>query len=172
MKKKKGLIPMNLQLHASEITMDAMDTVNGKMASCFMTVNGQRRKVMELKKFEANSKKNKSTIPILGRMTDGNVARGDAGTWSATVYYVSDFLREVYMKYLEDGIDFYFEIQVTNEDPKTSIGAHSYVFEGCNLDGMTMALIDIESEALEETIEGTYEKARLVKKFNELKGAR
>lgn len=171
MKKENKLIPMNLQLFASEITMDAMDTNNGKMARCYITVDGRRHLVMELKKLDVDTKKNKTTIPILGRTMDGNVARGEAGTFTAVLYYVSDFLREHYYEYSKTGKDFYFDMQATNEDPKSKTGRHTVIFEGCNLNGMKLSVIDVESEALEETIEGTFENYRLVEKFNELEGA-
>ena len=57
-------------------TMEAKDTLSAKLARAFVTIEGNRYLLFQAKSFEANFKKNKKTVDILGRTAAGNKASG------------------------------------------------------------------------------------------------
>lgn len=154
------------------ITMQSADSLSAKMAECFVTINGERYNFFNMIDFEAKLEKTKSTIPILGKMAGGNRSTGAEGTFSGTLHYNQSFMRKMMLEYLHTGKDTYFEIQVTNEDPTTSVGRQTVVFTGCNLDSLIMAKFDADGEYLDEEFEGTFEDCNMSEMFEELVGIR
>lgn len=54
--------------------MNAKDSVSAKLAECYVTLNGNRYNFMQAISLTATAKKNKTTVPILGRMSKGNMS--------------------------------------------------------------------------------------------------
>ncbi len=69
------------------------------------------------------------------------------------------------IKYMKTGVDTYFDVSVTNEDPTSSIGKQTTVLKDCNLDEVSMAMFDVESEVLEEDMGFTFDDVDLLDKF-------
>ncbi len=82
-----------------------------------------------------------------------------------TVYYATSLFRELMIKYMKTGVDTYFDIQVTNEDPTSSIGAQTVLLKDCNLDSVVLASFDVEADVLEEDVDFTFSDADLLEKF-------
>lgn len=160
----------NLQLFARNKVMSGRTPLDGRMAECFITIGGNRRQLLNLKNFEGKFTKEKVKVKRTGTTIDGNRAVGGSGTWSATVYYISDLFRELMFKYIETGEDFYFDIQTTNEDPNSKNGRHTVVYEDCNIDDIILSKIDVESAILDEPLNGTFEYARMPEQFQEVEG--
>lgn len=150
--------------------MDVMNAISGALAECYMTINSVRYNFMQLKKFSAEIKKNKTSIKMLGKTGESSKAAGWAGTFSGTAYYNQSILRDMLYAYKETGQDVYFEIQVTNEDGTSTIGRQTVVLKGCNLDGGILAAFDVESSALEEDIAGTFDDFEIPEKFSLVAG--
>lgn len=146
------------------------DAVAGSLAECFITINGTRYNFMQIYKFEAKMEKNKIEVPILGKTGKGNKANGWSGTFTGTAHYNQSIMREMLIKYMETGEDTYFDIQVTNEDPTTSVGRQTVIYNDCNLDGGIMSKFDASSDFLDEEISGTFEKCVMPESFSMLTG--
>ena len=67
-------------------TMHARDAVSAKLASCYITIDGERYLLMQAKNLEARVEKNKVEVPILGKTGLGHRATNWNGTGSMTVY--------------------------------------------------------------------------------------
>ncbi len=76
------------------------------------------------------------------------------------------------MQYKNSGLETYFEIMVTNEDPTSAAGRQTVIFTGCSLDGGTLAKFDADGEYLDESIEGTFEDFYMPSVFKQLSGMR
>ena len=50
--------------------------------------------------------------------------------------------------YMQNGVDTYFGILVTMEDPASDAGSQTIVLEGVNLDKVIMAKLDTESDII------------------------
>lgn len=150
--------------------MKAQDTLSAKMAECFITINGNRYNFMQIIDFEAKVEKTKSKVPILGKVMEGNKTVGLSGTFSGTAHYNQSIFRQVLLDYKNSGVDTYFEIQVTNDDPQSSAGRQTVVLMDCNTDGGILTKFDADGEYLDEEIEGTFEDFKIPEKFNILNG--
>lgn len=146
----------------------AKDTINGTQGTCFAVIDNKRTELMQVKNITATVEKKKTEIPILGVTGKQHKAGGWKGTGKMTVYYISSIFRSMMLDYIKKGIDTYFEIMVTNEDPTSSTGSQTVLLKGVNLDSIIFTKLDVEKEALEEDMEFTFNDVDLLDKFDEL----
>lgn len=146
----------------------AKDTINGTQGTCFAIIDNKRTELMQVKNITATVDKKKTEIPILGITGKQHKAGGWKGTGKMTVYYVSSMFRSMMLEYIKSGKDTYFELMVTNEDPTSSTGTQTVLLKGVNLDSVLFTKLNVEQEALEETMEFTFNDVDLIDKFDEL----
>lgn len=152
--------------------MNAKDTISASLAECFVTIEGNRYNFMQAINLEAEFTKNKSEVPILGKTGKGNKATGWSGSGSATFHYNTSIFRELAYRYKQTGEDVYFDIQVTNFDPTSSVGRQTVILKDCNLDGGLLAKFDADAEYLDEDMDFTFEDFEIPEKFTLLEGMR
>ncbi|MCY6958870.1 phage tail tube protein [Clostridium brassicae] len=142
------------------------DTISGQEGRAYATINGRNEELFYAKKIESKVEKEKSEGKTLGKRGTQSKAKGYKGTGTLTIYYVTSLFREMMIKYMKEGIDTYFDLTVVNEDPTSTIGKQTIVLKDCNLDECPMALLDVDSDSLEEDIPFTYDDVDLLDKFN------
>lgn len=146
--------------------MKSEDVITGKQARAFATINGQVEELFYAKSIEAKIEKTKTDVPILGRMNVAKKSTGWSGSGTLTVYYVTSLFRTLMLKYIKTGKDFYFDLQITNEDTTSNIGKQTTVLKNCNLDSVIIASFDASSDdAIEEELPFTFEDADILDKF-------
>ena len=150
--------------------MNAKDAVSASLAECFITIEGNRYNFMQAISLEASIEKAKSEIPILGRTGKGNKTTGWKGSGSATFHYNTSIFRELLYRYKETGEDIYFDIQISNEDPTSSVGRQTIVLKDCNVDGGILAKFDADAEYLDEDLDFTFEDWEMPEQFSHLQG--
>ena len=150
------------------ITMLSKDAVAGSMAELYITIKGNRYNLAQAINFEANFEKNKAEVPILGKTGKGNKSTGWTGSGSMTIHYNTSILRELAYLYKETGEDTYFDMQCTNEDPTTSVGRQTIIFNDCNFDSLILAKFDADADYLDEDVDFTFENFEMPEKFNML----
>ena len=150
--------------------MNAKDAISASLAECFVTIKGNRYNFMQAINLEANFNKNKTEVPILGKTGKGNKATGWSGTGSATFHYNTSIFRQILKQYKETGEDVYFDIQITNEDPTSSVGRQTVVLIDCNIDGGILAKFGADAEYLEEDMDFTFEDFEMPETFQMLDG--
>lgn len=151
-------------------TMNGKDAVFAALAECYATIDGKRYNLMQAINLEATMEKNKTEVPILGKTGKGNKASGWKGTGSATFHFNSSVFRKAMKAYKDSGTDFYFDIQVTNEDKTSAVGRQTIILKDCNLDSILLAKFDADGEYLDEEMDFTFEDWEMPESFNELEG--
>lgn len=151
-------------------TMRAQDSISGSQAECYVTIEGKRYNFMQAISLEASIEKTKSEIPILGKTGKGNKSTGWSGTGSATFHYNTSIFREVLERFKNTGEDIYFDIQVTNEDPISSVGRQTVILKDCNLDGGLLTKFDADAEYLDEDLDFTFDDFEIPEKYSLLAG--
>jgi hypothetical protein len=63
--------------------MSARNAISAKMAECYVTIDGNRYNLMSAINVEVTFEKNKTEVPILGRMNRGHKSVGANITGSA-----------------------------------------------------------------------------------------
>lgn len=152
------------------VIMMAKDTVSAPLAECYATIDGQRYNLMQAINLEATMERQKTEVPILGKTGKGNKANGWRGTGSATFHYNTSIFRSFMKKYKDQGSDFYFDIQITNNDPTAGVGMQTIILKDCNLDSITIAKFDADGEYLDESMDFTFEDWEMPTAFTMLDG--
>ncbi len=145
--------------------LQATDTISGQEGKAFAVINGRIEEMFYIKKLEATVEKKKSEVKTLGKRATQHKAIGWNGTGSMTIYYITSLFREMMLDYINTGKDAYFDIQIVNEDPASSIGKQTVKLHGVNLDKVVMASLDVGAEGLEEEISFTFEDVVILDKF-------
>ncbi|WP_033168362.1 phage tail tube protein [Clostridium sp. KNHs205] len=152
--------------------MNAQDAISASLAECYVTIGTQVYNFMQAINLEAKMEKTKSEIPILGKTGKGNKTTGWKGTGSATFHYNTSIFRKLLYDYKNSGKDIYFDIQIINSDPTSTIGTQEIILKGCNMDGGILAKFDADGEYLEEDMDFTFEDWEMKKGFDVIKGMR
>ena len=152
--------------------MNGKDAVSASLAECYATLDGTRYNLMQAINLEATMEKTKTEVPILGKTGKGNKATGWTGTGSATFHFNTSIFRKFMAKYKNTGEDFYFDIQITNEDPTASVGSQTIILKDCNVDSIILAKFDADGEYLDEEMSFTFEDWEMPTEFAELEGMR
>lgn len=150
--------------------MEARDAISGSLAECFITIEGNRYNFMQALNLEATMAKTKVEVPILGKTGKGHKSTGWNGSGSSTFHYNTSIFRELLYRYAKTGQDFYFDIQVTNEDPTSTIGRQTVILKGVNIDGGLLTKFDADADYLSEDFDFTFEDFELPEKFSLLPG--
>lgn len=151
--------------------MHPKDTVFAALAECFVTIEDTRYNFMQAIDLEAKIEKTKVEVPILGKTGRGNKAVGWKGTGKAKFHYNTSIFRQMMKRYKDTGVDLYFDIQVTNEDPTSDAGRQTVILKDCNINGGILAKFDADAEYLEEDMDFTFEDFEIPEVFNPLDGA-
>ena len=151
-------------------TMEGVDSVSGSLAQCYITLSGRRYNFMQLINFESKMENKVSSIPILGKTGKGHKPAGWEGTWSGKAHYNQSIMRKMLKEYKKTGKMESFIIQVTNEDPTSTVGRQTIVHYGCLFSGGTLAKFDANAEYLDEDLSGTFEDWDMPEEFNLLPG--
>ena len=155
----------------NNIIMKAKDTLCASLATCTVTIGDNRYNFMQAINVEVRLDKTKVEVPILGKTGKGNKSTGWKGTGSATFHYNTSIFRKLLFKYKETGEDIYFDMQITNEDPTTSVGRQTVVLIDCNIDGGLLAKFDANNnEYLDEDFNFTFEDFQIPEEFTLLQG--
>ena len=135
--------------------MNAKDSVSAKLAECYVTLNGNRYNFMQAISLTATAKKNKTTVPILGRMSKGNKATSLEYTGKCKFHLNSSIFIKILEEFKNTGKDLYFDIQVVNEDPTSGAGRQE---------------IDADGDYLTDEMDFTFEDWSLGESFKNLDG--
>jgi hypothetical protein len=152
--------------------MREYDAISGKQARAYATINGRREELFYAKSIEATIEKNKVDVPILGRTNTASRSAGWKGTGTLTIYYVTSVFRQLMRDFVKTGKDFWFDLQVINEDPTSGTGKQTAMLIGCNLDSVIAAKFDATSDdMLDEEMPFTFSDYDLLDQFSTITGA-
>lgn len=155
----------------SEVTtMNAKDAVSSKLATAYVTIEGNRYLLFQAKSFESNFKKNKKEVDILGRTSKGHKSSSWAGTFKLVIYHNTEIFNDLFERYKNTGEDIYFDLQITNSDPTSAAGRNTKIYKDCNLDEGVIQSFDAAGDLLEQSLSGTFEDYESPEKYKQLTG--
>ncbi len=142
------------------------DAVSGKQARAFATIDGRVEELFYARTLEATVEKNMTDVPILGKTRTPQRSAGWTGSGTLNIYYVTSLFRELMVRYVKTGVDFYFDLTVVNEQPGSSVGKQTIVLKNCNLSSLTVAKFDATSdEMLNEDMPFTFDDIDILDQF-------
>lgn len=150
--------------------LKAGDTISGQEAIAKMTIKNAdgTRTIEDMffgKNLEATCEIEKTDLRTLGKRGSQHKPNGWSGSGKMTVYFVTSIFRNMALQYIKTGVPVYFDIMVTNNDPGSTIGPQTTVLRNCTLDSVVVAKFDVESEAMEEDLNFTFDDVDILDSF-------
>lgn len=143
------------------------DALNGKSGSAFMTINGQYHEIFQMKKFQSDAEFQESDFKVVGTTLVQKKTTGVSLTGSMTIYYGSPYFLQMLQTYLKTGKLPYFTLQITNDDPGTSVGKQTVALYNCKLAKVPVALLDADTDWLEEEVTFSYTGVEVLNYFHD-----
>ena len=139
----------------SNRTMNTQDAVSANFAECFVTLNGVRRSMLMAKDFEGKATINTKEVPRLGAVVVGHKAQTVVLAFSMTIYKCTEVFDDVIEQFINTGVMPAFTIQTSTEDPATTVGRSTKIYNDCVLDGdVLLSMFKAEGDFVEQSIEG------------------
>ncbi len=153
-------------------TMIAKNALSAKMAECYVTINGRRYNFMSAINVEVTFEKEKTEVPILGRMNKGHKSTSSNITGKAEFHFNTSIWRDLAYRFQETGEDLYFDMQITNEDITASdVGRQTIILYDCNFDSVLLTSFDADSDdSLKESLDFTAERFEMPERVNIMSG--
>jgi hypothetical protein len=126
----------------------AKDTVNGAEGKIFVTIDGKNMEVACMRNITTNAEIQSNDMRVIGTRTIQNKNNGAKLTGTGNIYYGTNLFTDMVLQYIQTGVMPEFDIQITNNDPATSIGTQSMAYYGCTLTGTIPLSILNDEEAM------------------------
>lgn len=144
------------------------DAPCANLATAFVTINGNRLKMLMAKNFEATASIETKDVARLGTVIKSKKTTGMSLKFKMTIYKCTEAFDDLVEQYKNTGLAPVFEIQVTSSDPATSMGRSTKVYTGCTLDGdILLSKFDAEGDFIEQEINGYCENYTSPEKYTE-----
>lgn len=126
----------------------AKDTINGAEGKVFVTINNQNIEVACMRNITTNAEIQSNDMRVIGTRTIQNKNNGAKLTGTGNIYYGTNLWTDMVLQYIQTGVMPEFDLQITNNDPTTSIGSQVMAYYGCTLTGTIPLSILNDEEAM------------------------
>lgn len=146
----------------------AKDTVNGAEGTIVITVDGKNHEVACMKNIKTAANIQSQDMRVIGTRKIQAKPNGAKLTGSGNIYYGSNLFTDMVLAYIQTGRMEEFDIQITNADPTTSIGAQAMAYYGCTLTGeIPLSILDGQEAMLNYDFNFTYTDVARLQAFND-----
>lgn len=146
----------------------AKDTVNGAEGKVFVTKDGKQIEVAGMMNITTYAEIQGKEMRVVGTRTIQNKANGAKQTGKGNIYYGTSLWTDMVLEYINTGNMPQFDLQITNDDPSSSVGSQSIAYYGCELTGsIPLSILDSEEAMLNYEFNFTYTRVAKLRSFNE-----
>lgn len=132
-----------------------------------MTIDGRNIEMFNMKKFQSDADFQESDFKVVGTTLVQKKTTGVSLTGSMTIYYGTPYFLRILQEYLKTGRLPYFTLQVTNDDPSTSVGTQTVVLYNVKLQKLPVSMLDADADVLEEEVSFSYTNLEVLNYFND-----
>ena len=143
------------------------DALNGKQGSAFMTLDGQNIEIFGRKKFQSDAEFQDTDFKVVGTTLVQKKTTGVSLTGTMTIYFGTPHFLRLLQEYLKTGRLPYFTLQITNDDPATSVGTQTVVLYNVKLQKLPVAMLDADADFLEMEVGFSYTNIEVLNYFND-----
>lgn len=126
----------------------AKDTVNGAEGKIFVTTGGKNIEVACMRNITTNAEMQNSDMRVIGTRKIQDKPNGVKTTGTGNIYYGTNLWTDMVLQYINTGVMPEFDIQITNQDPTTTLGSQIMAYYGCHLTGTIPISIMNSEEAM------------------------
>ena len=146
----------------------AKDTVNGAEGKIFVTRDGKNIEVACMRNITTNAEIQSSDMRVVGTRTIQQKNNGAKLTGTGNIYYGTNLFTDMVLQYIQTGVMPEFDIQITNQDPATSIGSQVMAYYGCTLTGtIPLSILNDEEAMLNYDFSFAYTRVARLQSFND-----
>ena len=146
----------------------ARDTLNGAEGSIVVTRNGKNYTVACMRNIQTNAEIQSNDMRVIGTRTIQDKPNGAKLTGTGNIYYGTNIWTDMVLEYIQTGVMPEFDIQITNNDPTTSVGSQVMAYYGCHLTGtIPLSILDDEEAMLNYNFNFAYTRVARLQAFND-----
>ena len=146
----------------------AKDTLNGAEGSVVVTIDGRNYVVAGMRNIQANAEIQSNDMRVIGTRTIQDKPNGAKLTGTGNIYYGSNLWTDMVLQYIQTGVMQEFDIQLTNNDPTTSVGSQVMAYYGCHLTGtIPLSILNDEEAMLNYDFNFAYTRLARLQSFND-----
>lgn len=146
----------------------AKDTVNGAEGKIFVTVSGKNIEVACMRNIRTTGGIQSQDMRVIGTRKIQDKPNGVKLTGTGNIYYGTNLWTDMVLKYINTGVMDEFDIQITNQDPTTSVGSQTMAYYGCHLTGdIPLSVMDSEESMLKYDFNFVYTRVARLTEFND-----
>lgn len=143
------------------------DALNGKEGRAVCTINGKQVELFGLKNLKIDYSLDSSDFKVVGTRLVQKKTTGIQLTGSMNIIYGTPTFKQMIKDYMTTGAIPYFTIQITNNDPATSVGEQTIVLYNCRLNSGNIAQLDADADFLTEDVSFDFTQFEILKSFHE-----
>lgn len=132
-----------------------------------MTIDGQNIEMFGMKKFQSNAEFQEADFKVVGTTLVQKKTTGVTLTGSMIIYYGTPHFLRLLQEYLKTGRLPYFTLQITNDDPSTSVGTQTVVLYNVKLQKLPVAMLDADADVLGMEVSFSYTNLEVLNYFND-----
>lgn len=141
------------------------DAINGKEGQGFMNIDGRNIEMFQIKNLQTNATFQEADFKVVGTRLVQKKSTGVELTGSMTIYYgTPEFVRLV-SDYLKTGKLPYFTLQITNNDPATTVGTQTIAYYDVKLQSVPLSILDADTEFLTEDVTFSFTSFEILSEF-------
>lgn len=146
----------------------AKDTVNGAEGKIFVTIDGRNIEVACMRNIITNAEIQSNDMRVIGTRTIQNKNNGAKLIGTGNIYYGTNIWTDMVLQYIQTGVMPEFDLQITNNDPTTSINTQSMAYYGCTLTGtIPLSILNSEEAMLNYDFNFAYTRVARLQSFND-----
>lgn len=146
----------------------AKDTLNGAEGSVVVTRNGRNYVIAGMRNIRPTGNIQSEKMRVIGTRKIQDKPNGVELTGAGSIYYGFDLFREMALNYIHKGVMEEFDIQITNNDPTTSLGTQVMAYYGCHLTGeIPLSILNSDETMMNYDFNFAYTDVQMLQGFNE-----
>lgn len=142
------------------------DAINGKEGRAVCTINGKQVELFGVKNLKIDYSLDSSDFKVVGTRLVQKKTTGIQLTGSMTIVYGTPEFKQMVSDYMKFGRIPYFTLQVTNDDPATTVGTQTIVLYNCRLNSGNLAQLDADADFLTEDVSFDFTQFEILKAFH------
>lgn len=144
------------------------DTLNGAAGKAVIIQNGQVKDLFGAKSVKTQAEISSSDMKVIGTKKAQQKPGSVKQTGTMTIYYGTPLFLDMLAQYIRTGVMPYFNLQVTNDDPTTTVGVQTVAYYNCKLTGtIPLSVLDAEADMLTVEVSFSYEDFEPLSSFHD-----
>ena len=144
------------------------DTLHGAAGKAVVIQNGQVKDLFGAKAVKTQAEISSTGMKVIGTKKEQQKPGSVKQTGTMTVYYGTPLFVDMLYQYIRTGEMPTFDLQVSNDDKASTVGAQTILYTGCKLTGtVPLSVLDADVDMLTFDTSFSYEDFEPLSRFHD-----